>query len=239
MSRDPAAIALNAARIGSPAPEAWISMHATCAAHNAGTGASLEQRESGDRQTSCRSAGQPRRQRLRVFASSRDGPLQRHAVPFCIKMRRSKGPEGVQGIVQYRPRILNAHIALAFRTQEGLADDPVVGRNHGICDSAAPLHGTGGEDGETAITGNVAQPVGEVALPLSAKTGNAMRRNGLPQIGGKIEALREFQAIEKVVDVTRVPAHLELAQPDEPAHTAIGFLGEQPVETHAHGIVQA
>ena len=62
-----------------------------------------------------------------------------------------------------------------------------------------------GEDGETAITRNVAQPVGEVALPLAAKTGNTMHRNGLQQIGGKIEALQEFQAIEKAVDVGRVP----------------------------------
>ena len=66
-----------------------------------------------------------------------------------------------------------------------------------------------------------------------------MRRNGLQQIGGKIEALQEFQAIQKAVDVGRVPAHLEPAQPDEPAHAAVDFLGEQPIETPAHGIVQA
>ena len=88
-------------------------------------------------------------------------------------------------------------------------------------------HGTDGEDGERAITRNVAQPVCEVALPLAAKTGNAMRRNGLQQIGGKIEALQEFQTIEKAVDVGRVPAHLEPAQPDEPAHAAVHFLGKQ------------
>ena len=114
-----------------------------------------------------------------------------------------------------------------------------MGLDHGIGDSAAPFHGTDGEDGETAITRNVAQPVGEVALPLAAKTGNTMRRNGLQQIGGKIEALQEFQTIEKAVDVGRVPAHLEPAQPDEPAHAAVHFLGKQPVETQAHGIVPA
>ena len=76
-----------------------------------------------------------------------------------------------------------------------------MGLDHGIGDGAAPLHSTDGTDGETAITRNVAQPVGEVALPLATKTGNAMRRNGLQQIGGKIEALQEFQAIEKSVDV--------------------------------------
>ena len=98
--------------------------------------------------------------------------------------------------MQYCPRILNARIAAPLRTPEGLVDDPVMGLDHGIGDSAAPFHGTDGTDGETAITRNVAQPVGEVALPLAAKTGNAMRRNGLQQIGGKIEALQEFQAIE-------------------------------------------
>ena len=65
-----------------------------------------------------------------------------------------------------------------------------------------------------------------------------MGRNGLQQVGGKIEFLQEFQAIEQAVDVSRVPAHLEPAQPDEPAHAAVDFLGEQPVETHAYGIIQ-
>ena len=162
-------------------------------------------------------------------AGSRDGLFQRRAVPFCLEQRRSKGPEGGQSIAQYCPRILNARIAAPLRTPEGLADDPVMGLDHGIGDSAAPFHGTDGEDGETAITRNVAQPVGAVALPLAAKTGNAMRRNGLQQIGGKIEALQEFQTIEKAVDVGRVPAHLEPAQPDEPAHAAVDFLGKQPV----------
>ncbi len=172
-------------------------------------------------------------------AGSRDGLFQRCAVHFCIKKRRSKGPEGVQSIVQYCPRILNARIATPLRTSEGLADDPVMGLDHGIGDSAAPLHGADGTDGETAITRNVTQPVGEVAFPLAAKTRNAMGRNGLQQTGGKIEALQEFQTIEQAVDVGRVPAHLEPAQPDEPAHAAVGFLGKQLIETHAHGIVQA
>ena len=77
-----------------------------------------------------------------------------------------------------------------------------------------------------AITGNVAQPVCQVALPLAAKTGNAMRRNGLQQVGGKVEALQEFQATEQAIDVGRVPAHLKLAQPDEPAHAAVDFPGK-------------
>ena len=159
---------------------------------------------------------------------SRDGLFKRRAVPFCLEQRRSKGPEGGQSIVQYCPRILNTRIAAPLRTPEGLADDPVMGLDHGIGDSAAPFHGTDGEDGETAITRNVAQPVGEVALPLAAKTGNAMRGNGLQQIGGKIKARQEFQTIEQAVDVGRVPAHLEPAQPDEPAHAAVDFLGKQP-----------
>ena len=172
-------------------------------------------------------------------AGSRDGLFQRRAVHFCLEKRRSKGPEGGQSIVQYCPRILNARSATPLRAPEGRADDPVMGLDHGIGDGAAPLHGTDGADGETAITRNVAQPVGEVALPLAAKTGNAMRRNGLQQSGGKIEALPEFQAIKKAVDVGRVPAHLEPAQPDEPAHAAVDFLGEHLVETPAQGIVQA
>lgn len=113
-----------------------------------------------------------------------------------------------------------------------------MGLYHGIGDGATPFHGTDGEDGETAITRNVAQSVGEVALPLAAQTGNAMERNGLQQVGGKIEALQEFQAIDQAVDVGRVPPHLEPAQPDELTYAAIDFLGEQPVESHAQDIVQ-
>ena len=172
-------------------------------------------------------------------AGSCDGLFKQRAVPFCLEKRRSKGPEGGQSIAQYCPRILNARIAAPLSTPEGLADDPVMGLDHGIGDSDAPLHSTDDTDGETAITRYVAQPVCEVALPLPAETGNAMRRNGLQQIGGKIEALQEFQAIEQAVDVGRVPAHLEPTQPDEPGHAAVDFLGEQTVEMHAHGIVQA
>ena len=91
-------------------------------------------------------------------AGRRDGLFQRRAVPFCLEQRRSKGPEGGQSIAQYCPLILNARIAAPLRTPEGLADDPVMGLDHSIGDSAAPLHGTDGTDGETAITRNVAQP---------------------------------------------------------------------------------
>ena len=75
-------------------------------------------------------------------AGRRDGLFKRRAVPSCLEKRRSKGPEDLQGIVQYCPRILNARIAAPLRTPEGLADDPVMGLDHG----------TDGEDGETAIT---------------------------------------------------------------------------------------
>ena len=77
-------------------------------------------------------------------AGSRHGLFQRRAVPFCLEQRRSKGPEGGQSIAQYCPRILNARIAAPLRTPEGLADDPVMGLDHGIGDSAAPFHGTDG-----------------------------------------------------------------------------------------------
>ena len=51
--------------------------------------------------------------------------------------------------------------------------------------------------------------------------------------------MQEFPAVEKTVEVGRVPAHLEPAQPDDPAHAAGDFLVKQSVETHEHGIVQA
>ena len=82
---------------------------------------------------------------LPAAGSRCDGLFKRRAVPFCLEQRRSKGPEGVQGIVQYCPRILNALIAAPLRTPEGLADDPVMGLDHSIGDSATPFHGTDGD----------------------------------------------------------------------------------------------
>ena len=52
-----------------------------------------------------------------------DGRCRTRDEPVAEK-GRSKGPEGVQSIVQYCPRILNACIAAPLRTPEGLADDP-------------------------------------------------------------------------------------------------------------------
>ncbi len=55
---------------------------------------------------------------------------------------------------------------------------------------------TSGASSASLSFSNVAQTVGEVALPLAAKPGNAMQRNGLQQIGGEIQALQEFQAMD-------------------------------------------
>ena len=89
-------------------------------------------------------------------AGRRDGLFKGRAAPFRLEQRHAKGLEGDQDIVQHCPRILKAFIAAPLRASEGLAHDPVMGLDHGIGDSAAPLHGTDGEDGETAITRNVA-----------------------------------------------------------------------------------
>ena len=236
MSRDPAPMALSAARIGSPALgslDLERAQHARRIAPEPGPALDNMRQGIGRHRVAQLLSRSDNAFEPLPAADSSDSLFKRRAVLFCLEKRRSKGPEGCQSIVQYCPLILNARIAAPLRTTEGLADDPVMGLDHGIGDSAAPFHGTDGTDGETAITRNVAQPVCEVALPLAAQTGNAMRRNGLQQIGGKIEALQEFQAIEKAVDVGRVPAHLEPAQPDEPAHAAVDFLGKQPVSSRS------
>ena len=131
MSRDPAPIALNAVRMGSPAPEPGPALNHVSQGIGRHRVAQLRSRSDNVFE-------------LPPAAGSRHGLFKRRAVPFCLEKRRSKGPEGVQGIVQYCPRILKAFIAAPHRTPEGLADDPVMGLDHGIGDSAAPLHGTDG-----------------------------------------------------------------------------------------------
>ena len=57
------------------------------------------------------------------------------------------------------------------------ADDPVVGLHHRVGDERLPLDGADREDREAAVVRELAQPVGEVALPLPAQPRDAMRRD--------------------------------------------------------------
>ena len=53
----------------------------------------------------------------------------------------------------------------AARTLRRTADEPVVGLHHRVGEEHLPLDGADREDREAAVVGELAEPVGEVALP--------------------------------------------------------------------------
>ncbi len=57
------------------------------------------------------------------------------------------------------------------------ADDPVVGLHHRVGDERLPLDGADRENREAAVVRELAEPVGEVALPLPAQPRDPMRRD--------------------------------------------------------------
>ena len=65
-----------------------------------------------------------------------------------------------------------------------------------------------------------------------------MRGNASENIGGETETLQELQPVEEAVDVGRVAAHLEFAQPDEAGEPVGDLLGQESIEARAHCIVE-
>ena len=65
-----------------------------------------------------------------------------------------------------------------------------------------------------------------------------MRGSAGENIGGETETLQELQPVEEPVDVGRVAAHLELAQPNEAGEAVGDLLGQECIEARAHCIVE-
>ena len=67
---------------------------------------------------------------------------------------------------------------------------------------------------------------------------SVVRGNASENIGGETETLQELQPVEEPVDVGRVAAHLEFAQPDEAGEPAGDLLGQECIEARARCIVE-
>ena len=80
-----------------------------------------------------------------------------------------------------------------------------------------PLDGADRENREAAVVGELAEPVGEVALPLPAQPRDPMRRDRVEEAFRNIEAPEVLEAVQQPVGVCGIAARLELPEPDEPA----------------------
>ena len=114
-----------------------------------------------------------------------------------------------------------------------------MGFHHGVGHGGLPFHGAGGEDGQSPIIRDVAQIVGEIALPLPTKAGDPMRWDAIKSGRGKPKALQKLQSIQHTVHISRVLAHLELAQPNEPADATFHGFGQQCIEFSPHCDIKA
>ena len=71
------------------------------------------------------------------------------------------------------PELRFADTGFAIRS----GDDPVVGFHHRVDEEHLPLDGADRENREAAVVRQLAEPIGEVALPLPAQPRNPVRRD--------------------------------------------------------------
>ena len=86
------------------------------------------------------------------------------------------------------------------------------------------------ENREAAVVRKLAEPVGEVVLPLPAQPSDAMRRDLVEEAFRNREAPEVLEAVQQPVGVGRITARLELPEPDEPRHAGVDRLFEQMLE---------
>ena len=100
-----------------------------------------------------------------------------------------------------------------------------MGLHHRIDEEHLPLDGADRENREAAIVRELAEPVGEVALPLPAQP-RTVRRDLVEEAFRNIEAPEVLEAVQQPVGVGGIAARLELPEPDEPRHAGVGRLFE-------------
>ena len=96
---------------------------------------------------------------------------------------------------------------------------PVVGL-HRVGDERLPVAGADRENREAVVVRELAEPVGEVVLPLPAQPRNAMRRDVADEAAGPRAAPEVLEAVRQAVGVGRVTARLELPEPTNRATPA-------------------
>ena len=171
-------------------------------------------------------------------ARCRNRVLQRRVVLFRLEKGRSEVPERAQRGVEVFLRVRHAEGTQPLRLAPGPPHDAVVGFHDGIGNGSAPFENADRQYGETPFIGEFPYAVGKIAFPLSTEPGDSMRGNAGENLGRKAEACQELQPVEQPVDVGRVPAHLELAEPYEAGEPSGDLLGRERIETRAHGIVE-
>jgi hypothetical protein len=148
---------------------------------------------------------------LSVFVSAHQGGAEVGELP--------------QGLADDGALILHLSFALPLSFSVKLADDPFVRLQDRISDAGAPFDAAGGEDRELARLGQVTDAI--VALAQTPQPADAMRRHAVENATVDADRLQVIEPVEHAVDVGRVGAGLELAQPDEPGQLVISRFVEQ------------
>jgi len=82
--------------------------------------------------------------------------IQGGPITLGIQQGRPEGFEGAQGVLYRCLCVGDLGVTKLLRTLPGLADDAVMGLDHRVGDRSAPLDGTNRENGQAAITADVA-----------------------------------------------------------------------------------
>ena len=162
--------------------------------------------------------------------SVRDHRVERLAGPPCADQRRPQLGECPERLADRGRLVAELRLAGARGFTIRPADDPVVGLHHGVGDERLPLDGADPENREAAVVRELAEPVGEVALPLPAQPRDPMWRDVAEEAFRNREAPEMLEAVQQPVGVGRIAARLELPEPHEPCHAGVDRLFEQMLE---------
>jgi hypothetical protein len=151
---------------------------------------------------------------------------------------RPEGRKGLQCVLQCGFGVVRAGVTAGFGLAPSLADNTIMGINHRIGKDTAPFEGADREDGQAAVARDIPQIPGEVALPLTTKTGNAVRWHICQNALVQCNAPQEFQPVEQAVHIGRVLAHLKLAQPDKATDGTSRVVGQKGIKPVACDTIQ-
>ena len=83
--------------------------------------------------------------------------------------------------------------------------------HHGIGNGSAPFHNANRENGQTSVTGNIAQTICKIALTLTTQPRDPVGWDAAQHIDGELKTLQKFQPIQQSVNICCVLANLKLA----------------------------
>lgn len=128
-----------------------------------------------------------------------DRILQRHALVVRFDERGAKRGEAIQRVGDGRSGVRHPFVMQSLCLAPSLADDPVMGFDHRIRDRGGPFDDADGKDGMAPVGVDVAQAIGEVALPLTAQSREAVRGHVGEQVCIKRQRAQELQPVEQPV----------------------------------------